>query len=280
MTLIRDIAITDVTPSPDWAYAGWPIHIPVTAKNLGYITETFNVSAYYDDNLIATIEVLNLPAGGQKTINFTWETSGVNQGVYTISARTPTLPYETNTTNNIYTDGQVTIFTTIRDIAITNVLTPYNWSYQGWIVEITVTVKNLGQTTETFNVTTYYNETAINTITVTGLTPGQETNLTFAWNTNDALACHTYTIWSNATRVPYEYNITNNIFYDGTVKVRLMGDTNGDGIVDIKDVAAVSKAFGSTPSLPNWNPIADLNRDLRIDIKDVALVSKNFGSTC
>ena len=57
----------------------------------------------------------------------------------------------------------------------------------------------------------------------------------------------------------------------------VVGDVNGDGKVDIKDVAMVAAAFGSTPSSPRWNPLADLNGDLRIDIIDVATVCGHFG---
>jgi len=170
MTLVRDIAITNVTLSSEWAYAGWPINISVTAKNLGLITESFNVSAYYDTNLIGAVEIIGLNPSEEKTVTLTWSTSGVAQGTYTISAKAPILPYETNTTNNL--------------------------------------------------------------------------------------------------------------LQDGTAKIRIMGDINGDGSVDIKDVGAVSKAFGATPNQPNWNQAADLNRDGKIDIMDVAIVSKRFGSTC
>ena len=192
----------------------------------------------------------------------------------------PILPYETNTANNVYTNGQVAILTEIRDIAITNVTTPLNWAYYGWTINITVTVKNLGTFSETFNVTTYYNEIAIGTIKVVNLTPGSEMTLTFTWNTSETTPCNTYTIWSEASQIPYEYNITNNIYIDGKIKIRIVGDVNGDGIVDIKDVAAVSKAFGSQPGMPQWNEAADINRDRKIDIKDVALVSRKFGSNC
>jgi hypothetical protein len=280
MTLIRDIAVTNVTPSRDWAYAGWPITVSVTVKNLGYITESFNVSSYYDNNLIGTIEVLNLTQGGEETVIFTWDTTGLTQGTYTLSAKVPILPYETNTTNNIYINGKVNILTEIRDIAITNVSTPYNWAYHGWIINITVTVKNLGTQSESFNVTAYYNQTKIGTMAVTNLPPGSETALTLNWNTTETTPCRTYNIWAEATQIPYEYNTTNNIYIDGTVKIRIIGDVNGDGIVDIKDVAAVSKAFGSQPGMPLWNEAADINRDRKIDIKDVALVSRKFGSTC
>jgi len=280
MTLIRDIAVTNVTPSRDWAYAGWPITVSVTVKNLGYITESFNVSSYYDNNLIGTIEVLNLTQGAEETVIFIWDTTGLTQGTYTLSAKVQVLPYEIDTANNVYINGQVNILTEIRDIAVTNVSTPYNWAYHGWIINITVTVKNLGTQSESFNVTTYYNQTEIGTIAVTSLPPGGETSLTFNWNTTETTPCHTYIIWAEATQIPYEYNVTNNIYIDGTAKIRIVGDVNGDGIVDIKDVAAASKAFGSQPGMPQWNDAADINRDRKIDIKDVALVSRRFGSTC
>jgi len=59
----------------------------------------------------------------------------------------------------------------------------------------------------------------------------------------------------------------------------LIGDLNGDGKVDMKDVAIVAKAFGSTPGDPHWDPVADLNGDGKIDMKDVAIVAKHFGES-
>jgi uncharacterized protein (DUF2141 family) len=58
-----------------------------------------------------------------------------------------------------------------------------------------------------------------------------------------------------------------------------IGDINYDGKVDIKDVAMVSRAFGSMPDYGAWNPICDINGDGKVDIKDVALVSRGFGWT-
>jgi hypothetical protein len=56
-------------------------------------------------------------------------------------------------------------------------------------------------------------------------------------------------------------------------------DLNGDGKVDIKDVAIVGKAFGSYPGHPRWNSAADLNGDGVVDALDLALVAKGFGKT-
>ncbi len=47
--------------------------------------------------------------------------------------------------------------------------------------------------------------------------------------------------------------------------------------VDIKDVAAASKAFGTYPGHKFWNTVADINGDYKIDIKDIAAISKKFG---
>jgi hypothetical protein len=99
--------------------------------------------------------------------------------------------------------------------------------------------------------------------------------------------------YSNGT--PYQltkfYNYTENLIGDYNIVcgkipwemdyVRLtytiFGDINGDGKVDIKDVAIASRAFGSYPGHPHWNPVGDINYDLKVDIKDVAAVSKQYG---
>jgi hypothetical protein len=48
-----------------------------------------------------------------------------------------------------------------------------------------VVVNNNGSVAETFDVTAYYNTTAIDTQTVTDLAAGSNKTLTFTWNTTD-----------------------------------------------------------------------------------------------
>jgi hypothetical protein len=60
--------------------------------------------------------------------------------------------------------------------------------------------------------------------------------------------------------------------------VSLLGDLNGDGKVDVRDVAVVSLAFGSYLGHPRWDPTTDINKDGKIDVRDVALVCGAFGS--
>lgn len=68
---------------------------------------------------------------------------------------------------------------------------------------------------------------------------------------------------------------TNSIIFD--FEIVLIGDINGDGVVDIFDAILLSAAFGSTPSAPNWNPKADLNGDDIVDIFDAIVFSSHFG---
>lgn len=59
----------------------------------------------------------------------------------------------------------------------------------------------------------------------------------------------------------------------------LIGDLNGDGKVDMRDIATVAAAFGSSPGRPRWNPISDVNGDGRVDMRDIATVARRFGES-
>lgn len=52
-----------------------------------------------------------------------------------------------------------------------------------------------------------------------------------------------------------------------------MGDVNKDGVIDVKDVALVTRAYGTA------DKAADINGDGIVDLKDVALVTRNYGKT-
>jgi len=65
----------------------------------------------------------------------------------------------------------------------------------------------------------------------------------------------------------------------GNLKMMLIGDLNYDDKVTISDVRIAAKAYGSTPSDPNWNPIADLDNNGLIDIFDIRKIAKHYGET-
>lgn len=76
----HDIAVTSASASPSRVTVGEPVTISVTVTNHGKETETFDVVAYYDGNTADTTTVENLAADGQKTLQLTWDTTGVATG--------------------------------------------------------------------------------------------------------------------------------------------------------------------------------------------------------
>ncbi len=57
----------------------------------------------------------------------------------------------------------------------------------------------------------------------------------------------------------------------------LVGDINGDGVVDIFDALVLARAFGTSPGQPQWNILADINNDGQIDIFDAIMLGSHFG---
>jgi hypothetical protein len=156
-------------------------------------------------------------------------------------------------------------------------VTDKTWVYQGRIVNINVTAKNLGESNETFNVTIYYDGNTLVVFEIHDLPPDMEITLTYAWDTTIVSAHYNYTLSAEASIVLYEYDITNNFYVNGIVEVRKFADVDGDGDVDMIDMWLVQQAFGSMPWMQRWNEYADLDENLKIDMRDIYLVQKNFG---
>jgi len=108
---VHDIAITNVIPSSTEVTIGENVTIKVTVKNEGSFNETFYVTVYYDNIVIANQTNVALTNGTSTTLTFTWGTKGVSEGTYTISAKAPPVngEREVDTTDNTFTDGTVKI---------------------------------------------------------------------------------------------------------------------------------------------------------------------------
>lgn len=104
-----DVAITNVTPSKTVVGQDYSMSINVTVKNQGNCTENFNVTAYYDETPIETKNVTNLPPSEEATITFTWNTTALPYGNYTISAYAKPVPGERYTVDNEFIDGWIII---------------------------------------------------------------------------------------------------------------------------------------------------------------------------
>jgi len=180
-------------------------------------------------------------------------------------------------------DGYVSILR--HDIAVIDVVAytdvePYNATYAGWPAFVNVTVENQGGIDETFTVKAYYDDNLIGTANVINLAPNATVLLTFNWATASVPPCNVYTIKANATTVPYETDVADNELTDGTIKIRLFCDLNGDGKVNLSDLVVAASSFGARPGYPNWNPWADLVRDGIINISDLVKCAQNFGKSC
>jgi PKD repeat protein len=108
-TPIHDVAITYVDVYPTQILPGQVVEISVRVENQGNTAETFNVTAYYDDQIIETIIVWFLPRSGYQWLEFKWDTTGIAEGTYTIRLEADVVPDETDTADNTYVDGAVTV---------------------------------------------------------------------------------------------------------------------------------------------------------------------------
>ncbi|MCL6579729.1 MAG: hypothetical protein K6T73_10190 [Candidatus Bathyarchaeota archaeon] len=61
---------------------------------------------------------------------------------------------------------------------------------------------------------------------------------------------------------------------------RILGEINGDNIVNTLDLVLLAKAYGSKPGDSNWNPNADMAYPWWvIGIADLVTLSKAWGNT-
>jgi len=221
-----DTAVVNVTTPTTVIVEGYPVSINVTVENQGIITETFNITAYYNTTPINTTEV-TLTGGNIVAITFTWNTTGVEKGDYTILAKATAVPGEIDTTDNTKVDGTITLLSPGHDVAIKDVTPSKTFVGQNYSLSIRITAKNYGNFTENFNITAYANLTVIGTLTNTTLTRGSSTTITFTWSTT-GFAKGNYTISAYAAPVLGETDTADNTLIGGWVLVTAPGDVNGD----------------------------------------------------
>lgn len=104
-----DIAVTGVTTSSNTAMVGETVSIDVTVTNEGTSVATFDVTIYYDDYVAGTLTFTNLDPAATQSLTYDWDTSQVDLDTYRIKAVAATLAGETDTSDNTYVDGTVTV---------------------------------------------------------------------------------------------------------------------------------------------------------------------------
>jgi len=201
----HDIAIIGLNTNTSIVQAGESVSISVTVLNQGAFTETFNVTTYYGNTQIANQTGVSLDSGQNTTRAFLWNTLGLAQGNYTITAVASPVPKEID-----IADNTVKVYVTIpwHDVAVTVVTASTMSVTAGEIVHINVTVENHGQFTENFNVTIFYDSTQITKQTVT-LIAGQVSVLKFNWDTTN-VAQGEYLVKASAEGVINDINLLDN----------------------------------------------------------------------
>jgi hypothetical protein len=104
---VHDIAIADVTSSKTVVGQGYNLTVNVAITNQGNFTETFSVTAYANDTVIDTQQVSTLNATDQTSLTFTWNTTGLAYGNYTLRVYAWPVLGEDNTADNNFTLGIV-----------------------------------------------------------------------------------------------------------------------------------------------------------------------------
>jgi hypothetical protein len=164
----------------------------------------------------------------------------------------------------------------IHNVAVTHVVPTQITVYQQEVVNVEVTVENQGDYNElTITVSLYANTTFVAS-EVIALNKRTSTTITLAWNTL-GFARGNYTMKAEANAVAGEIYLGDNVRTEGDVAVKLLGDVDGNRLVEVHDLWAVGKAFGTVLGSPGWNEEADLNGDNAINMTDVSSLSGNYG---
>jgi len=142
---MRDLAIFNLTPRTIVGQ-GYTVRFNVTVQNNGQIMETANVTLYVDSDAIGNATGI-VAGGAQEIFRFTWNATEVQMGNHNMTAYIWPVPFETDTTNNNYTQtvhvgipGDVSSATSgvqdgkvdMRDISYLVLRFNSKWGFPNW----------------------------------------------------------------------------------------------------------------------------------------------------
>jgi len=272
LTVTDNDGLTNTTSTTVWVRNAPPI-----------ANFTFSPSAPVVGELVTFNGSLSTPEGGT-IVSYDWDfgdgTNGTGAVVSHAYGYSDTFNVALTVTDseglNDTTTKQVAVYT--RNIAITSLMPSTNKTYVGQTVAINVGVRNFGTEHQIFNVTVFYggDNTTLETKQV-NLEALETSTVVFYWNTSTILYKIPYTLKAEATILPMETNTTDNMLVNGTVRICLPGDANGDGIVNIRDATQLGLAWQAREGDSNYNVDADFNLDGIVNIKDATLLGTYWG---
>jgi hypothetical protein len=314
---VHDVAVTEVFSIYDWVYEGDIDPIKVTVENQGDYTETVDVTAYYDGTPAAPMKTISLNSGDVQILTFNWDTTGVPPGSYTVSA-TATIPVDDDPSDN----SMVGNTERIKELPW-YIKPPYpdyapsgmpdfderQWGTYNW-TDMWGAWSHCGPVACANSIFWYDSEYEYYTNPSSPPPPtiSDSFPLVVSYGIWDDHALQnippliehlawlmdcdarrtgpaTGSFWSGTYVNDMEAGLAHYLSWSG---VNPQGDVNGDGTVDLADLAIVSAANGSIAGGPGWNLAADIWpatttyppwTDNIIDNNDINLVNANLGKT-
>lgn len=180
----------------------------------------------------------------------------------------------------------------VHDVAITYAIAWPSLTLPSY-VHVNVTVENQGNVSETFNVTVHADNLTVASATVIEMAPGSNETLKLTcdlfpfrevifprllWTPQMPMIVNV-TVWAEATGTVGEANTTDNVLVGGQVTlIWWWTDLNGDGRINIIDIAIMAKKFGGDGGWhPCWDLWPPLDGDGLLNILDLAYVGKDYG---
>jgi hypothetical protein len=147
-------------------------------------------------------------------------------------------------------------------------------------VNVSVEVRNEGTVDAGARLELYYNSTLIEQRAIFLFAEELKT-CEFLWNTS-GVAPGMYELKAVVTAMEagfVELDTLDNFSVYDSVHVKVVGDVNGDGVVNENDLGVFAESFGSTLDSGNWNVDSDLKKDDIINVYDLRLIGINYGKT-
>ena len=93
-------------------------------------------------------------------------------------------------------------------------------------------------------------------------------------NTTNTKGQELYDLWNDNGTCPPEIMVQ----AQSDLTSPLVGDLDGDGDVDLSDLATLLAAYGACEGDPSYNPLADLDGSGCVDLADLAALLANYGA--
>ena len=272
-----------VIGAPVAKFTSWPPDAAVVNKPV-----VFNASASYDpDGGTIILYLWDFGDGTRKNT-----TDPIISHTFTAAGRTYEIALRVLDDEKVLSPATTKRLDVVsrRDVALTSVTISPLRILLNLKVRIDVYIKNEGEVTENFTVQAYYNKTAIDTATqwakimrgdVVDLKPGFARLLTLYWNTSNVTPEAQYSIMVNASAVPHEEDINDNVWRSDKLPEPIFVSVVSKLIHDIAIARVDVVAWARHEHSEEFPPpvILGENATVRVDVMAVGTVDEIFSAS-